>query len=375
MPENAKNTVKPLPAAKTAPKTKAPEARPQAGAPKKGGLSKIFVAIVLLVIAVLCFVPFFLSSETEPSVSEVATTASLSGSESRENGSNIVIDEGALQRPVPPGIDADTPEATTSKSVVITGDELSRIEENFSKNPPVTETQNAPAKAEAAGSASAESLGTLQRADSAVRTGSDTESKAQAEPAQNAAKPVPEQAKAAPEKASPVKEAAPAPAKAPVKEEPRTQVRAEQNAPQGQLRTGDNSSRPSTEVKAPATQREKSVVSSGVVRAENVPFTGEAIPGGSSEIALKNAAHYTVQVVAGSNRANIIEVSAGLSGRYWIYETLREGAPWYVLIVGEYPSREAALDAARQLPAYVKGAAPFAKSFGTVKQEMAAVNR
>ena len=366
MPENAKNTVKPLPAAKTAPKTKAPEARPQAGAPKKGGLSKIFVAIVLLVIAVLCFVPFFLSSETEPSVSEVANTASLSGSESRERGSNIVIDEGALQRPVPQGIDADTPEATTSKSVVITGDELSRIEENFSKNPPVTETQNAPAKAEAAGSASAESRGTLQRADSAVRTGSDTESKAQAEPAQNAAKPVPEQAKAAP---------APVKAPVPVKEEPRAQVRAEQNAPQGQVRTGDNSSRPSKGVKAPATQREKSVVSSGVVRAENVPFTGEAIPGGSSEIALKNAAHYTVQVVAGSNRANIIEVSAGLSGRYWIYETLREGAPWYVLIVGEYPSREAALDAARQLPAYVKGAAPFAKSFGTVKQEMAAVNR
>ena len=77
-----------------------------------------------------------------------------------------------------------------------------------------------------------------------------------------------------------------------------------------------------------------------------------------------------MQVVAGSNKANLVEVSAGLQGRYWIYETSREGKPWFVLITGEYPNRAAAVDAASLLPSYVKGAKPFVKSFATVVDEL-----
>ena len=128
---------------------------------------------------------------------------------------------------------------------------------------------------------------------------------------------------------------------------------------------------------APAAAPAASVKSSraaGVVRPEQVPFSGLAIPGGSSELNYKNDAHYTLQVVAGRNRQNVVQVSAALSGRYWIYETVREGRPWYVLIVGEYPSRAGAQDALRQLPAAVRAAKPFAKSFAAVKQEMQAAS-
>lgn len=107
-----------------------------------------------------------------------------------------------------------------------------------------------------------------------------------------------------------------------------------------------------------------------VLIADNVPYTGQAIPGGSIELKDKANNRYTLQIVAGSDKQKIIEVSKALVDRYWIYQTSRDGMPWYVLITGDYASSEQAIEAAKILPAQVKAAKPFAKSFGTVKQEM-----
>lgn len=106
------------------------------------------------------------------------------------------------------------------------------------------------------------------------------------------------------------------------------------------------------------------------LRFDRIPFTGEAIPGAVAEIALKDNSHYTVQVVSAYSRVRAVEVSAGVKGRYWIYETIRNNRPWYVLINGDYATASDAQAAINRLPRALKASGPFIKKFSQVKFEM-----
>ena len=106
------------------------------------------------------------------------------------------------------------------------------------------------------------------------------------------------------------------------------------------------------------------------LRFDRIPFTGEAIPGAVAEIALKDNSHYTVQVVSAYSRVRAVEVSAGVKGRYWIYETIRNNRPWYVLINGDYATASEAQAAINRLPRALKASGPFIKKFSQVKFEM-----
>ena len=98
---------------------------------------------------------------------------------------------------------------------------------------------------------------------------------------------------------------------------------------------------------------------------------GNAVEGSLDELMRANGAHYTVQVVSASNRANIAAAAQGLSGRYWIVPSTRNGRPWYVLVFGDFPSRQAAMNAAAQVPTSVsQGASPFARRISEVQSEM-----
>lgn len=103
---------------------------------------------------------------------------------------------------------------------------------------------------------------------------------------------------------------------------------------------------------------------------ENVPFTGEAIPGARAEILAKDDSHYTVQVVAASDKQKVIDCSAGLIGRYWIYETRHDNAPWFVLIAGDFADAKEAHNVAVSMPRAIAPAKPFIKTFSRVKEEM-----
>lgn len=107
-----------------------------------------------------------------------------------------------------------------------------------------------------------------------------------------------------------------------------------------------------------------------ILRFDRIPFTGEAIPGGVAEIAFKDDSHYTVQVVSAYSRVRAVEVSAGVRGRYWIYETQRNNRPWYVLINGDYATAAEARAAIKRLPQALKLSGPFIKKFSQVKFEM-----
>ena len=95
-----------------------------------------------------------------------------------------------------------------------------------------------------------------------------------------------------------------------------------------------------------------------------------AVPGAKDELKGMPDNNYTVQVIAGTNRQRVADVSAFLSDRYWIYEKDVNGKRYYVLIVGQYSDLGAATAAIARLPQTVKKSGPFVKRFRTVKQEM-----
>lgn len=101
-----------------------------------------------------------------------------------------------------------------------------------------------------------------------------------------------------------------------------------------------------------------------------IVLDGKGIPGAQAELLEKNPNHYTVQIISGHNRQAVVDKSAPLDGRYWIYETRRFGKSWYVLCVGDYLSINEAQRAVNRLPRQVRQAGAFPKSFGTIQKEI-----
>jgi DamX protein len=55
--------------------------------------------------------------------------------------------------------------------------------------------------------------------------------------------------------------------------------------------------------------------------------------------------------------------------QYWVYETRREGKPWFVLVSGVYPTSTQAKSAVAQLPVDIQANKPWARQIGQVKQD------
>ncbi len=82
------------------------------------------------------------------------------------------------------------------------------------------------------------------------------------------------------------------------------------------------------------------------------------------------AGYYTVQISSASQATtlNAYAKKQQLS-QYWVYETRRDGKPWYVLVSGVYPSSAQAKSAVAQLPADIQAKKPWAREIGQVKQD------
>ena len=121
------------------------------------------------------------------------------------------------------------------------------------------------------------------------------------------------------------------------------------------------------EVKETAqTPKKKEPVSSGIpVKRNSRAYLGE-----NSEIDSMNSNHYTLQVLAGTDKSALQRAATYIDGKYWIYSTVRNGRAWHVLITGDFASPRAAVDASRAFPASIRKAGPFAKTFDKVKTEM-----
>lgn len=93
------------------------------------------------------------------------------------------------------------------------------------------------------------------------------------------------------------------------------------------------------------------------------------VPGSHDELLNKNPRHYTLQVLAGRNKAPLLHAADYVEGRYWIYTTVRNGAPWHVLVMGDFLTAKEAVSRAAILPGSLRAHGSFAKSFEKYNQK------
>lgn len=277
----------------------------------------------------------------------------------RGTADQAVTEEGGLLPDLKEGISVDTPDDTLHNSVTLRGETLEQIERQGAESEEdtglprrgllggfISEAQAAPvAEAPAVPEPQPE---ILTRADNSLHLKEIEAERAQAELL----------AKQKAEEEEQAKEKAAAEAKAKAEEE------AKQRAAEQSLIAAAAAEKE----KKDAEKKSKPMATSGAA-------AGKGVPGQISELLNKNPGHFTLQVVAGRKRKNVEDVAAAVSGRYWIYETILRGEPWFILVAGDYLTAGEAMKASRSLPAYVKKAGPFAKNFSQVQREVMRMQR
>ena len=83
----------------------------------------------------------------------------------------------------------------------------------------------------------------------------------------------------------------------------------------------------------------------------------------------RDAGRYTLQLVGATNRASIEKFVTihNISAPFAIFERQLNGRPWYSLVAGDYPDRAAAVAARERLPASLKGAGIWPRTFASVQ--------
>jgi DamX protein len=100
-----------------------------------------------------------------------------------------------------------------------------------------------------------------------------------------------------------------------------------------------------------------------VVEAGSRPRAGNWLESRSPE-------HYTLQLVAARDRDAVQRFVArhGIKAPYAIFERRLDGRPWYALVAGDYPDRAAALRARDALPAGIRAADVWPRTFASIRE-------
>ncbi len=167
------------------------------------------------------------------------------------------------------------------------------------------------------------------------------------------------------------------------KAEPKPQVKAE-SKPVATAKHSEPAPAVSAPVKAPSTsvaaptqapKETASVAPKAEVKAE--PKSAAAAPAGASVTgdasAIKSApgSHYTLQLSSSSNSANLNAWAKKENlQHYVVYQTQRNGQPWYVLVSGVYATKDDAKRAVSALPADVQAKNPWAKPIHQVQSDL-----
>ena len=374
---------------------------------KKHNSTGIFIAIVCVVIVLACLIPVFLGTNVvdkilgrtppeEPSKQQVEVSTSIAdpaqankltfGDEDKKDQSvsddplavsagsigdikangpkgsekEAVKDEGGLLPKIDGGVEAEEVKSTTKNSVTLQGEALEAIEgkgaDAKSDNPrrglagSIDKKEKEKSEKETAVSKSDEISANKEEAPLVVLHRENSilyKDKIQKE----------DEAIALKRKADEEAAAKLAEAQAQAKRDLAAKEKAKQKAEAN-----------SSEVKETAQTQKKAEpakASKTPVRRSSKAYAGE-----NSEIDSMNSNHYTLQVLAGTDKSALQRAASYVDGKYWIYSTVRNGRPWHVLITGDYASPRAAIDASRSLPASIRNAGPFAKTFDKVKSEM-----
>lgn len=392
---------------------------------KKHSSAAIFISIICIVIVLACLVPVFMGSnivdsifgkapEQKPDsvqiVESVQKSAQKNGSDvnssttaddplsvsagavsdinakgPKGDASNAVNDDGGLLPDVNGGIEAETTNAQTKKSVTLDGNALDEIEkkeaDDKSGNPRQglagsvkTDANNASDAAKGDDKSSVNNSSATKQSAINSSTNESATSKEEAnsnepevlsrennvlfkdkiakEDAENA-KALEAQKKALEQKAleeAEIKKKADALA---LKDNPQKEEKADNKA---NIKTAKANAK---------TNKKSSNRSYTRARPRSTP-----VPGSHDELLSKNPRHYTLQVLAGRNRAPLLQAADYVEGRYWIYTTVRNGAPWHVLVMGDFLTAKEAVSRAAILPSSLRAHGSFAKSFEKVQSEM-----
>ncbi|EHE5993721.1 cell division protein DamX [Salmonella enterica] len=196
-----------------------------------------------------------------------------------------------------------------------------------------------------------------------VRNGSTTRQAAVSEPAErHTTRPERKQAVIEPKKPQTTAKTTTAEPKKPVAPVKRTEPAAPAATPKATTTTA-----------APtATASSAPVQTAKPAQASTTPVAGGGKSAGNVG-ALKSApsSHYTLQLSSSSNYDNLNGWAKKENLKnYVVYETTRNGQPWYVLVTGMYASKEDAKRAVSTLPADVQAKNPWAKPLHQVQADL-----
>ncbi|EAB5257379.1 cell division protein DamX [Salmonella enterica] len=196
-----------------------------------------------------------------------------------------------------------------------------------------------------------------------VRNGSTTRQAAVSEPAErHTTRPECKQAVIEPKKPQTTAKTTTAEPKKPVAPVKRTEPAAPAATPKATTTTA-----------APtATASAAPVQTAKPAQASTTPVAGGGKSAGNVG-ALKSApsSHYTLQLSSSSNYDNLNGWAKKENLKnYVVYETTRNGQPWYVLVTGMYASKEDAKRAVSTLPADVQAKNPWAKPLHQVQADL-----
>ncbi|MBZ4795848.1 cell division protein DamX [Salmonella enterica subsp. enterica serovar Typhimurium] len=196
-----------------------------------------------------------------------------------------------------------------------------------------------------------------------VRNGSTTRQAAVSEPAErHTTRPERKQAVIEPKKPQTTAKTTTAEPKKPVAPVKRTEPAAPAATPKA-----------TTTAAAPtATASAAPVQTAKPAQASTTPVAGGGKSAGNVG-ALKSApsSHYTLQLSSSSNYDNLNGWAKKENLKnYVVYETTRNGQPWYVLVTGMYASKEDAKRAVSTLPADVQAKNPWAKPLHQVQADL-----
>ena len=98
---------------------------------------------------------------------------------------------------------------------------------------------------------------------------------------------------------------------------------------------------------------------------------GGAVSGDVSALKGAPGSHYTLQLSSSSNSANLNAWAKKENlQHYMVYQTVRNGQPWYVLVSGIYANKDEAKRAVATLPADVQAKNPWAKPIHQVQSDL-----
>lgn len=130
---------------------------------------------------------------------------------------------------------------------------------------------------------------------------------------------------------------------------------------------------PSTSVatSTPAPKATASATPKAEPQAAASASTSGAVTGDASAIKSAPGSHYTLQLSSSSNSANLNAWAKKENlQHYMVYQTQRNGQPWYVLVTGVYATKDDAKRAVSNLPADVQAKNPWAKPIHQVQSDL-----